>query len=116
MGEARRSALTHQAVWVLFARWLGCDVGLDVEDLRRRYAARLLVELRAEADPSDLFFERLAVLASLGFAGSIERSWLDALLASQQLEGCFPASADVPCHPHPTALALWALGHAQAAR
>ncbi len=114
--EASGSVLTHQAAWLLFARWAGCPLDLDADALRARYAAGLLAELRAEPHPSDLFFERLAVLGSLGFGRAIERQWLDALLASQRPEGCFPANESTPCHPHPTALALWALGHADPAR
>jgi len=103
-------------VWLLFAHWTECGLDLDVEALRHRYAARLLAEARSDPEPSDLFFERLAVLGSLGFGAAIEARWLDVLHASQQAEGCFPASAEIPCHPHPTALALWALGHAKPSR
>lgn len=111
--EASGSILTHQAVWLLFGRWMDCSHDLDVESLRHRYAARLFAETRADPEPSDLFFERLAMLGSLGFGSALEPAWLAALRASQQPEGCFPASAGVRCHPHPTALALWALAHAR---
>jgi hypothetical protein len=103
--------LTHQALWLVFARWGGCKLPVDVDALRRRYAARLLAEARADPKPSDLFFERLALLGHLGYGAAIEPAWIEAVRASQQPQGCFPASESVRCHPHPTALALWALGH-----
>jgi len=107
--EGSGGILTHQAVWLLFSRWRGCEWPLDLEERRRHYAARLLAEARVDPVPSDLFFERLALLGHLGVAAAIETRWIEALLASQQPDGCFPASAASPCHPHPTALALWAL-------
>lgn len=103
--------LTHQAVWLLFTKWAGCDRVLDADALRRVYASRLVAEAQLDPRPSDLFFERLAVLGHLGFASAIEPQWFDALRASQQPEGCFPAGPDARCHPHPAALALWALAH-----
>jgi hypothetical protein len=109
--EASGGILTHQAVWLLFAHWRGCALPIDLEPRARRYAGRLLAEARADAVPSDLFCERLALLGHLGFGAAIEPRWIEALLAAQQPEGCFPASATVRCHPHPTALALWALAH-----
>jgi uncharacterized protein DUF4735 len=103
--------LTHQAVWLLFAHWLGCAIPLDADALRHRYAARLVAEAAADPVPSDLFFERLGVLGHLGFGDAIDPAWLDALRASQEPTGCFPADDAVRCHPHPTVLALWALIH-----
>jgi hypothetical protein len=113
LAPARGRALTRQAAWLLFSRWRGCEPGVEVDSLRREYAARLLSELRADPTPGDLFFERLALLGSLGFAGAIEPRWIESLLASQRPEGCFPADATHPCQAHPTALALWALAHAR---
>lgn len=107
--------LTHQAVWLIFAEWLGCDVPLDVDALRERYAARLVAEARFDPRPSDLFFERLAMLGQLGYEQEIEPEWVDALRASQDPAGCFPVDETVRCHPHPTALALWTLAHASRA-
>jgi hypothetical protein len=104
--------LTHQAVWLLIAEWLGCEVPVDVETLRHRYASRLVAETRFDPVPSDLFFERLAMLGHLGFAGELEAEWVQSLRDAQQPEGCFPVDATVRCHPHPTALALWSLAHA----
>ena len=108
--DASGTALTHQALWLVFAHWRGCRLPIDVDGLRRRYAGRLLAEIRADPTPSDLFFERLALLATLGYASTIDPAWIEALRASQRPEGCFPADAAVACHPHPTALALWVLG------
>lgn len=107
--DASDRALTHQALWLAFAHWRGCRLPVDVDDLRRRYASRLLAEIRAAPAPSDLFFERLALLGTLGYASAIERASMEALRASQRPQGCFPAEEAVPCHPHPTALALWVL-------
>jgi hypothetical protein len=104
-------ALTHQALWLVFAHWRGCKPPVDADALRRRYAARLAAEARADPVPSDLFFERLALLGHLGYGAAVEPAWIEALRASQQPEGCFPASPSARCHPHSTALALWALGH-----
>ena len=103
--------LTHQALWLVFAHWGACELPVDVDALRRRYAVRLLAEARADPKPSDLFFERLALLGHLGYASAIEPAWIEAARASQQPQGCFPASEAARCHPHPTALALWAMGH-----
>jgi hypothetical protein len=104
-------ALTHQALWLVFAHWRGCKLPVDEDALRRRYAARLLAEARADPVPSDLFFERLALMGHLGYGAAIEPEWIEAAWASQQPQGCFPADPSARCHPHPTALALWALGH-----
>lgn len=107
--------LTHQAAWLLFAHWFGCEVRVDVEALRHRYAARIVAEARFDPRPSDLFFERLGVLGHLGFGGEIEPAWVDILRASQAPAGCFPVNDEVRCHPHPTALALWTVVHASRA-
>lgn len=106
--------LTHQAVWLIFHRWMGCsaDVDVDVEERRRTFAANLVRELEADPRASDLHAERLAMLGHLGFAAEIEPAWVDALVSAQSPSGCFPASESVPCHPHPTGLALWSLAHA----
>ncbi len=109
--DTRGKALTHQALWLVFAHWRGCKLPVDADALRLRYAARLLAEARADPVPSDLFFERLALLGQLGYAAAIEPRWIEALRASQRPQGCFPADRSSRCHPHPTALALWALGH-----
>ncbi len=103
--------LTHQAVWLVFHEWMGCTSSIDVEERRRAFAAALVRETRADRVVSDLYAERLAMLGQLGFASAIEREWIDALLAAQREEGCFPASDAIDCHPHPTGLALWTLAH-----
>ena len=108
-GDASGKTLTHQALWLVFAHWRGCELPVDVDALRRRYAARLIAEARADPEPSDLFFERLAMLGHLGFGAAIEPGWIEAARASQRPEGCFPPGPSAPCHPHSTALALWAL-------
>ncbi len=105
-------ALTRQAEWLLFGWWRGCQLGVDVDALRREYAGRILEELRNDMTPSALFFERLAVLGSLGFARSIEPAWVESLLTAQRPEGCFPADATHSCDPRATGFALWALAHA----
>ncbi|MCB9596142.1 MAG: DUF4735 domain-containing protein [Sandaracinaceae bacterium] len=104
--------LTHQAVTLLFARWVGCDLDLDVEARRKTFAVNLVAEIRADPVPSDLFYERLAMLGHLGFASAMEPAWLESLLDSQDAQGCFPLGPELPCHPHPTGVALWALAHA----
>lgn len=104
--------LTHQGLWLIFAHWMGCSTDVDVDARRAQIAARLVAETGADPEPSDLYVERLAILGHLGYAAEIERAWIDALVEAQQPEGCFPASAAVPCHPHPTGLALWSLAHA----
>jgi hypothetical protein len=101
--------LTHQALWLLMNEWLDCSAGVNTNDLRHQYAARLIAETAADPVASDLFFERLAMLAHLGFANEIRAEWIQTLVSSQHPDGCFPASIDTPCHPHPTALALWTL-------
>lgn len=104
--------LTHQALALLVADWAGCTLpaAIDRDALAARYAARLRAEASAHPFADDLFFERLAMLAHLGFASEIAPSWIAALRAAQRPEGCFPAGPTVPCHPHPTGLALWTLG------
>ncbi len=104
--------LTHQAVTLLVAHWIGCPLDVDVEERRRTFAANLVAETRADPRPSELYYERLAMLGHLGFASAIEPAWIDALLDAQTEEGCFPVRAGQPCHPHPTGVALWALAHA----
>ncbi len=103
--------LTHQAVWLVFHAWMGCTSSVDLEERRRTFAAALVRETRADPVVSDLYAERLAMLGQLGFAASIEPAWIDALLAAQRAEGCFPAGDTIACHPHPTGLALWTLAH-----
>jgi hypothetical protein len=102
--------LTHQALVVVVSRWLDCEEPSHAGRLRHRYAARLVAETNADPEPSDLFFERLAMLSALGFAGEIRQEWVQVLVESQHADGCFPVSKDVACHPHPTGLALWVLG------
>lgn len=103
--------LTHQAVWLVFHAWMGCTSTVDLEERRRTFAAGLVRETRADPVVSDLYAERLAMLGQLGFAASIEPAWIEALLAAQREEGCFPVSDSIVCHPHPTGLALWTLAH-----
>lgn len=107
--------LTHQAVWLVLARWLECALPIDADALRRELASRLVAEARFDPVPSDLFFERLAMLGHLGYGRAIEPGWADALRGAQQAEGCFPVDAEHRCHPHPTGVALWALAHASRA-
>jgi len=108
--------LTHQALWLVFAHWAGCETGIDVEERRRAFAASLVRGIRADTDVDDLYGERIALLGHLGFASEIEPAWVDALLEAQQPEGCFPVDGDVSCHPHPTGLALWTLSHTAVSR
>lgn len=103
--------LTHQAVTLLFARWLGCPLDVDVDARRHTFAANLVAEMRADPAPSDLAYERMAMLGHLGFARAIEPAWVDALFEAQTDEGCFPLGPDRPCHPHSTGVALWTLAH-----
>jgi hypothetical protein len=107
--------LTHQAVWILFARWAGCSFSIDLESRRRTFGANLVKEMRADPAPSDLTAERLAMLGHLGFGRELDPAWIATLLGAQTPEGCWRPRADRPCHPHPTALALWALALARAA-
>ncbi|MGE0790523.1 MAG: hypothetical protein AB7S26_32900 [Sandaracinaceae bacterium] len=103
--------LTHQAFALLLTSWGGCDASWDEGARRRTLAADLAFEVAMDPGPSDLANERLAMLASLGFASAIEPAWIQALLDAQREEGCFEPSPGAGCHPHPTGLALWALGH-----
>ena len=112
--DAWGKALTHQALWLLFAHWRGCALPVDADALRRRYAARLLAEARADGESSDLFFERLAMIGHLGYAAAIDPAWIETARASQQPQGCFPPAPSARCHPHSTALALWALAAGEA--
>lgn len=104
--------LTHQAVWLLFARWTGCEVSFDLDARRREIAADLAVEMTLHPAPNELAYERMAMLGQLGFAHAIQREWLDAMLDAQDESGCWPFDETVGCHPHPTAVALWTLAHA----
>jgi hypothetical protein len=110
------TVLTHQAVWVLFARWAGCSLEIDLEERRRTFGANLAKEMRADPVFTDLAAERLATLGHLGFGATIEPTWIAALLAAQQPDGCWRMGPGGPCHPHPTALALWALAVVHAGR
>lgn len=105
--------LTHQSLWLLLARWGGCELPpeIDVDARREELAARLVAETRAHPWAGDLFFERLAMLGHLGYASEITPAWVETLRASQRDEGCFPVDDVIDCHPHPTGLALWTLGH-----
>lgn len=105
--------LTHQGAWLLFRHWAGCTVPLDVELTRRRIAARLLAESRADARFSETFLERLAVLGHLGYARYIDRAWIDEVVRRQQPDGGWPVIPGGPSHPHSTGLALWTLGLAK---
>lgn len=105
---------THQAVSILIATWRGCAIPFDVEARRAVLASRLKAETIFDPVPSDLYFERLAMLGHLGYASEIAPDWITALRQSQDPQGCFHVNATLPCHPHPTGLALWTLGHALA--
>ena len=103
--------LTHQAVTLLFARWIGCPLDVDVDERRHTFAANLVAEMEADPTASDLAYERMAMLGHLGFAEAIDPAWIDALLDAQTPDGCFPLGPERPCHPHSTGVALWALAH-----
>lgn len=104
--------LTHQALAIVFARWLGCALPVDVEGRRRAIATRLLAESYADPVASELAYERFAMLAELGFAAELE-PFVDRVLDAQHEDGCFPLGPDLPCHPHATGVALWTLAHAR---
>jgi len=108
--------LTHQAVWLLFAHWSACDdavfSAIDIDERRHTFAANLVREMQADPAPTDLAFERMALLGHLGFAAAIDPAWLDALVDAQQPNGCLPLGPGQPCHPHATGVAVWALAHA----
>jgi len=106
--------LTHQALWIVVDHWMECgasSAGIDILERRRTFGASLRRETEADAVVSDLYAERLAMLGELGFGSAIDPPWLDALVAAQEPDGCFPVNETVRCHPHPTGLALWALSH-----
>jgi hypothetical protein len=105
--------LTHQALWLVFAHWVSCETGVDVEERRRTLGASLLKATRTDPHPSELMMERLAMLGHLGFAAEITPAWIDTIVQAQRPEGCFPVDLEGPCHPHPTGVALWALAHAE---
>lgn len=101
--------LTHQAVWLLFARWTGCESGVDLEARRRVFAANLVRAMEHDPAPSDLAYERMAMIAHLGFADALEPAWVDALVDAQQPDGSFEVVPGSGGHPHPTGVALWVL-------
>lgn len=103
--------LTHQALALVFARWLDCALPVDVDARRRAIATRLLAESYADGLESELAYERFAMLAELGFAEELA-PFVDRVLNAQRDDGCFPLGPDLPCHPHATGVALWALAHA----
>lgn len=103
--------LTHQAVALVFARWLDCSLPIDVEARRHAIATRLSAESYADPVASELAYERFAMLAELGFAAELD-DFVDLVLEAQREDGCFPLGPDLPCHPHATGVALWALAHA----
>lgn len=102
--------LTHQAVSLLFARWIGCELPIDVDARRRAIGARLVEEMRSDPDATELAFERIAVLGHLGFP--IDPAEWDRVLGAQHENGCFSVAPGGECHPHPTGVAVWALAHA----
>jgi hypothetical protein len=104
--------LTHQAVWLLFAEWTGCATEIDVDERRHTFAVNLVEAMRVDPRPTDLAFERIALIGHLGFADAIDPAWLDAIVDAQEPDGCLPLGGGEPCHPHPTAVAVWALAHA----
>jgi hypothetical protein len=108
-------SLTHQAVWLLFVRWSGCSLEVDLEELHQRLAERLLAEQRADPVFSEVMLERLATLGHLGSARRLEPRWVATVLEARHPAGCWPVEIGGACHPHPTVLALWALAHADRA-
>lgn len=105
--------LTHQAAWLLFVRWRRCPVEIELEDLQIRLAGRLLGELVNDHDYSETHLERVATLGHLGYGDRTEADWVRTVLAARSPAGCWGAKPGGPCHPHPTALALWALALAE---
>ncbi|MCC7537777.1 MAG: DUF4735 domain-containing protein [Deltaproteobacteria bacterium] len=101
--------LTHQAVWLLFLRWAGCDTSVDLDDRRVALAAALAAEMTFDPVMTDLAAERLAMLGHMGFAASIEDEWIDLVLDAQEPNGCWRLGPGLECHPHVTGVALWAL-------
>jgi hypothetical protein len=107
--------LTHQSVWLLLTRWMGCSVPIDVDARRLVFGANLVKETAADPSFRDLYAERLAMLGHIGFGAAIEPAWVDTLLAAQEPEGCWRVAPTNACSPHPTSLALLALAHARIA-
>lgn len=104
--------LTHQAVWLLFARWLACSTPVDLEARRRAIAASLVKEATVDVTTDDLGVERQALLGHLGFAESYDPGWLETLRSAEDPSGCFRAATDGECSTHTSALAVLALAHA----
>jgi hypothetical protein len=115
--DPRRAGLelTHQAAWLLFVRWNDCPLAIDTDALQASVLGRLLGELAVERSYSEAHLERVATLGHLGHADRIDPEWARTILAARSPEGCWGAKPGGPCHPHPTALALWALAHAERA-
>ena len=103
-------SLTHQALTLVFV--YECDAGDPWQEARRRVASRLAHAHRADPAPSDLAFERVAMLAELGaeFRTNEETTaWWAMVSAVQNADGGFPWDGAGESHAHTTAVALWAL-------
>jgi hypothetical protein len=106
--------LTHQFLALQYMKQNGCLSPSDEKTLA--LAARAIAdEQQRDAEFSDLWAERLAVLLYGDYRRLVEPSWIETLIAKQEPSGAwsdpsFPRRYyKTPENPHTTVLAIWAL-------
>lgn len=122
--------LTHQILAIEWARSLGCALPTQWYVREKALADRALSELQASPVFNDLFAERMAVLAVIGRADSLQQSSVERLLQAQSTDGCWRSprerirmsfrghtlisNSEVTSPTHTSSLAVCALAHYRA--
>ncbi len=81
--------LTHQILAVEWARYVGCSVPDEWYARESELIDYVRAELESDESFSDLFVERVAVVALAGKPSSLKGEWLERMLAAQSTDGCW---------------------------
>jgi hypothetical protein len=90
-GDYSGYVLTHQLLAIEWARSVGCEVPDEWQSRRGLLVDRLLDELRQDDRFTDLFAERVAMVALGGRVDALRPRWVAQLLDSQREDGCWKA-------------------------
>jgi hypothetical protein len=88
-GDFEGYILTHQLLAMEWARSVGCSVPGDWPSRQQELVDRVLAELHEDDEYTDLFVERVAVVALSGDVRDVRREWIELILSAQQADGCW---------------------------
>lgn len=88
-GDFEGYVLTHQLLAMDWARSVGCSVPGEWPSRQQELVDRVLAELHEDDGYTDLFVERVTVVAFLGDVRDLRREWIELILDAQQADGCW---------------------------